>query len=499
MAGLVVLSSRLNAQQAVTIPDVGPGPGGRFLRDALRRPHRLVGPDTSWFVLRRSDAVRASLIVLGRTAAIAGKVDGDVIVVGGDLHVRPGAEVSGRAVAIGGGVYPSPLSFIGQGFESFRDATFDVEPTATGYSLVYRSLREEYSAPLLFPFLYGFRFPSYDRVNGASVPFGPTISLADGRFEADAIVTYRSNLGKLDPRLSASYQAGRRSRLELEVQRGTFSNDTWIWSDYVNSLLTLGWGVDTRNYFRADRAELRVYRLWEFSQSQFEPFLGVRGEEAWPVGPTLGGNRAPWSAFRRGDSLGVLRPNPQFGRNDVRSLLAGGRIEWESAGVKVLASSLAERGIVDEQECVGLCVLDSFDFTQITSDLTVGFPTFGEQEYQIDVHWVTSPGQEAPVQRFAYLGGQGTLPFLNLLEQGGDELLLVDQRYAIPLPNVRAGILGVPTLQFRHRLGSAGIGKLPDFEQMLGAGVSLTVIRAEAQLDPSSGKWRFGGGFTFSR
>jgi hypothetical protein len=52
---------------------------------------------------------------------------------------------------------------------------------------------------------------------------------------------------------------------------------------------------------------------------------------------------------------------------------------------------------------------------------------------------------------------------------------------------------------FRHRIGSAGLGGLPAFEQMLGLGISLAVIRAELQMDPVDGKFRFGGGFTFSR
>src|SRR5688572_16122705 len=103
-------------------------------------------------------------------------------------------------------------------------------------------------------------------------------------------------------------------------------------------------------------------------------------------------------------------------------------------------------------------------FTQITSDLETRFLTFGEQEYAIDVHWVTTYGATPPPQRFVYFGGPGTMPFLDLLEQGGDELLLVDQRYSIPLVNVRFGILGVPTIQLRHRLGSAGLGRLPTLE-----------------------------------
>lgn len=490
-------SVSVHAQTRVVVADRGAGSSGRILQDALSRPHRLVEPDTSWFVLRRGIAERTTLIVLGRTTAIGGKVDGDVIVVGGDLHVRPGAEISGRGVAIGGGVNMSSLSFLGKGSASFRDNTFDVHRTPEGYSLAYRSLREDASPPLLLPGVYGLRFPTYDRVNGVSIPFGPSFSFANGRGEVNAIATYRSDLGKIDPRVTGLFQLSRRSRIELEAERGTFSNDSWIWSDFVNSLSALVLGTDTRNYYRADRAELRVHRLWEFTRSQFQPFVGFRDERAWAVGPTFGENRGPWSGWNRTDILGMRRPNPQFERNDMYSVVAGSTANWEFDDLKVRGRSQLERSVEAYQRTGS--VLESLDFLQVTSDLSAGFLTFGEQEYQIDVHWVTTLGDAPPPQRFMYFGGSGTMPFLDLLEQGGDELLLIDQRYAIPFPKVQLGLFGVPTLQFRHRLGSAGLGKLPDFEQMIGAGLMLTIIRGEVLVDPASGKVRFAAGFTFSR
>jgi hypothetical protein len=71
--------------------------------------------------------------------------------------------------------------------------------------------------------------------------------------------------------------------------------------------------------------------------------------------------------------------------------------------------------------------------------------------------------------------------------------------YSVPLPSVRLGLLGSPTPFLRHRFGSAGISKLPAFEQLIGVGVTLTVIRGEIQIDPSRKKVRAGVGFTFSR
>ena len=490
IAVLAFWSAGLRAQARVIITDLGAGPSGRLLQEALAQPHRLVEPDSGWFVQRRNEQERSSLIVLGRTAAVSGSVAGDVIVVGGDLFLRPGAHVEGRGVAIGGAVYPSALAIVRQGSQSFRDNTFSIARTPDGYRLAYVSLREHASPPLLFPGIYGLRLPTYDRVNGASVPFGPALTFANGRGEIDFLATYRSDLGKFDPSIEGGLQVSRRSRAHLEVRRGSFSNDAWIWSDFVNSMAVLVSGADTRNYYRADRAELTVHRLWESTHTQIEPFVGGVAERAWSVGPAVGEQRGAWSIIERKDSLGMWRPNPGITEGRITSVVAGSAFQWESEGVKVQAHTRGEMSLASPLDTA---------FVQITSDVGVSFPTFGEQEYSLDVHWVTTPSNAPPRQRFTYVGGSGTLPFLKMLEQGGDELLLIDQRYSYPVLNVRIGMLGIPTLLFRHRIGSAGLGRLPAFEQMVGLGVLLTILRGEVQIDPASGRVRVSVGFSFSR
>lgn len=486
---LLLAAPWLGAQERAVVVDRGPGASGRVLASVLAGPHRLVGPDTSWFRLRRAEQEPASLVVLGRTAAIEGTVNGDVVVVGGDLFVRPGARISGRAVAIGGGVYPSALAVVERGTESHRDNTFDIRSAGDRYELAYRSLYEHASPPLLFPGVYGFRIPSYDRVNGASIPFGPSFALLGGRAEIDALVTYRSDLGKIDPSVQGTAQLTRRIRAEAFAGRGTFSNDEWIWSDFVNSFSVLTSGDDTRNYFRADRGELTLHRVWEWTNLSIEPFLGGLVEDAWTVGPAYGERRAPWSLFGKTDTLAMQRPNPPVMDGAIGSVLGGARLQYETPDLRVRARTRAE---------VSTTSPAGDNFVQVTSDFDAGFPTFGEHEYAMDVHWVTT-AQGVPPQRFVYLGGPGTLVFLEMLAQGGDELLLIDQRYAIPVPSVRLGLLGEPTLIFRHRMGSAGLGRLPAFEHVVGAGVLLTILRVELQMDPVRGKFRVSTGFSFSR
>ena len=488
-----------DGQPRVVVVDHGPGSSGRIISEALAGPHRLVEPaeDTSWFVLTRDEHVRGSLVVLGRTAAIEGHVDRDVVVVGGDLFVRPGARVNGRAVAIGGGVYPSTLALVGGGRQSFRDNTFEITRTGAGYELSYRSLYADATPPLILPGVYGLRAPSYDRVNGASIPVGPSLSFAGGRAQADFLVTYRSDLGKFDPSAEATLDAGRRLRFEAFAGRATFSNDAWIWSDLVNSLSALVFGKDTRNYYRADRAQITAHRSWETTTMVLEPFLGARGERSWPVGPAAGDRSSPWSILGRTDTVeGMLRPNPPVGELTILSALAGTALRWEAGGVRANGRVLAEQSL--KASGTDASPMDG-GFTQITSDLRVTFPTFGDQQYDFEGRWVTTPAGAAPAQRFAYIGGSGTLSFLDLLEQGGDELLFLDQRYSLPLTRIELGMLGVPTLQLRHRLGSAGFERLPSLEQVLGMGVIVSLVRAEFQVNPATKETRISVGLSFAR
>ena len=485
---LLVASTAAHAQR-VTITARGPGQGGRFLEEVIAAPHRLVEPDSAWFVLGRAERSR-TLLILGRTAAIGGLVDGNVVVVGGDLHIRPGAYIGGRAVAIGGGVYVSARAIVFGGTRTFRDDTYDITRDSGGYRLAYRPLRARRPVSASLPGIYGIRAPSYDRVNGASLPIGPAFQFLGGRGEANLLATYRSDLGKLDPSVDAELQLSTRTRIEAAVGRGTFTNDSWIRSNFVNSLSTFVGGNDTRNYFRADRADLTLHHLFEAGRLQIEPFVGGRAEDAWSVGPEPGEPGSPWSIFGRTDADQMRRPNPPIIEGRIGSVLAGTAVQWEAPDLRVRLRARGEQSV----EAPG-----DVQFTQVTSDLGISFPTFGLQEYAIEVHSVTTFGDTVPPQRFAYLGGPGTLAFLDMLEQGGDELLFVEQYYLVPVSRLRLGFFGVPNLFLRHRLGSAGIGGLPEFEQTLGLGLSLTLLRFEIDFDPANGDVRFGGGVSFSR
>ena len=494
---LLGITARAHGQSDLQVTGPEKSKATITVRRALAGAHELMLTDTSRrLVLPRGSEVSHTLVIIGGDASVGATARGDVIVVGGDLFLQPGASIEGRAVAIGGGVYGSTLALAKGGVESIRDETFDLEPPTGDVPIRQRRLVYRYVGAreprVELPLLEGLRIPSYDRVDGLSVPWGPILR-PTMRLELDPTVTYRSQIGEWDPGMAARHKLGAQYTLTLDARRTTLSNDAWIYPDILNSLNTLVRGADTRNYYRADRVELELRRFDSFVQPalELERFAGVAVERAWSAGSpdTLGGR--PWSAFGRTEPDKIVRGNPQIEPGRISSAFIGARARYQLTDV--LVTGLVRIEIPWETP-------DDQRFGQITLDGTIQFPTFGRQRFRSDVHFVATVGDSTPPQRFAYLGGTGTLPVMEeVLSMGGDQLLHIDSRYEIPLAQLKVPFLGPPTVSVRHRIGSAGVGRLPRFVQNVGPVITLSFVRAEYTVDPASRDSRFRIGLAFAR
>jgi len=373
----------------------------------------------------------------------------------------------------------------GGGALEAQEPTPPEPPLDTGY-VIYDS------GPISLPLGIGLRVPSYNRVDGVAVPWGPHISLAGGRIEADPTATYRSNLGAVDPYIDATVRFGARDKLEIAGGRSTFSNDKWIRSDIVNSLGALGLGTDARNYFRADRGTAFLSHEFGEGMLRVAPGIGFLHEYAWSTGVAVPHSAAPWSLFGRTDTLKMRRVNPAVLRGHTTSGLAGVLLDYEEEDVFTgEVEARAEHAF--ETPSAG----SSGDFTQYTIHAESSFPTFGVQRFSFRGHGMFTSG-DAPPQRFAYLGGGGTLATVDLLALGGDRLLFVEGEYEIPLRAPLLPFVGAPVLTLRYAAGSAGVGDLPDFIQNIGLGVGVRMLKAQYHIDPSYQKTSFTSRSAFS-
>jgi hypothetical protein len=360
----------------------------------------------------------------------------------------------------------------------------------TGYVEYHESL-------ITLPLGIGLRIPTYDRVNGVSLPWGPQLLTNDETLELNALVTYRSHLGNWDPSLEGFVRPGAANEIKLYAGRGTFTNDSWIRSDLVNSLAGLFVGSDARNHYRADLASLRFTRSITVGSVGLTPFLGGSFEHDWSTGsiPPL---KTPWSMFWRSDTLKMRRLNPPVAAGHISSILGGTGFQVSRGGLEAKLDVSVEHPVSTsfDQGCTfipanGSCLSPGSSFTQITLDSRGKFPTFGSQRFEFLAHALLTPGDIAPPQRFGYLGGSGTLATVDQLALGGDRLLYLEGDYIVPFERIQLPFLGSPFITLRYSAGNAGIGGLPSLIQNLGAGLGIGFLRIDYTIDPAQNRSPF--------
>lgn len=339
--------------------------------------------------------------------------------------------------------------------------------------------------PITLPLGIGFRLPAYNRVDGVVLPWGPLIQLDGERIRIDPTVTYRSHIGKFDPFVKVALGAPPGFELDLAGGRSTFTNDDWIRSDIVNTLTALAVGSDSRNYFRADRGTISLSRDYLSTSLILTPSIGAQTENDWSTGVPVRHSNAPWSLLSRDDTLKTRRINPAIAPGHVSSGLAGLRAQYETEEVKGRFDGRLEYGFDAPSTSFGSHRNVSGDFAQITLDGDVIFPTFKTQKFEFRGHAVVTPGDIAPPQRYAYLGGAGTLATVDLLALGGDRLFYASGEYLIPIDRIVLPFVGSPIIGLRYSAGSAGVGELPDFIQNLGVSAGIRFLKVEYWIDPN--------------
>jgi hypothetical protein len=375
-----------------------------------------------------------------------------------------------------------------------------VSPTVdTGYV-------EYHDSPLTLPLGLGLRVPSYDRVDGLSLPWGPRLELGEW-LRADALVTYRSHLGDFDPTLDVRFTSKQGHELTLFAARGTFTNDDWIRGNVANSIASFGVGSDARNYFRADRAETRLKASLRAGAFAVSPMVGARFENDWTTG-SLTPTSTPWSFFGRSDTLKMKRPNPPITRGHIASGLAGISLSIDESSIAGKLGATVEHAFkspvgeicdVPYTTTPSRCTRSSASaFTQTTLEGSVTFPTFGTQTFTARAHVLIPSGGLLPQQRYGYLGGAGTLATVELMAIGGDRLFFAQGDYYVPINRITLPLLGSPYVDLRYAAGNAGVGSLPPFIQNIGIGVGISYLRADYTIDPASNRSPFSKRSDFS-
>jgi hypothetical protein len=467
------LTGRPLHSQSVTIYGTATDSAVVVLLNIVERDSYLVlDRDT---VLDATSLVERDIVIVGARISLEGRFDGDVAVLDGDFFIRPRATVAGRVATLGtAGAYPSGFAEVDAVLQQDPRVFVSVGRTPDGYSV---TITPPPVPPVLrIPSPFGLGLPTYDRVNGLSLFWGINAGFG-GRDTATvmlgATVGYRALRGRVDGQLQARYRPSHRTMISIRAARGTRTTDSWIRGDLGNSLATLFKGSDVRDYFESEEVAATIERLPPSSldegQGFIAPLLSVRLSRDASVAAA-----DPWALM--GDE--EWRLNPPIDEGILGSIVAGATLGWRGI------TSMFDGAAAIEWAPGGL---GDFEFAQTSAAATWSMDALWRHRIGITGYVLYPVSREAPLQRWSFVGGPGTLLTLPVAHMRGDHVVYLNSVYLVPIRQVTLPLVGEPALRLEHTLGAAWrTGEpRPPLEQSLGAGFQLLIFKAMLYADPA--------------
>ena len=277
--------------------------------------HTRIAPD---------QAVVGSVGVVGGDVVVAGTIEGDLLLVNGDLTIEPGGRIDGDVMIVGGRVVTAPEGSVGGAIEVHADRLrlvvrrggVELSPTATA------NRQGLYIGGARITVRSG---TNYNRVEGLPVLFGPVFRTSGPHpLRVDALAIWRTEHDQV--RDDLGYQVALDQTFGPATSRmgagiGAFSHvapiESWGLTDLEASLTSFIYHADYRDYF-----EERGWHAWvraQFPGTKAELRLEYRDRDVTSV-PT----GSPWT-LRRNDH--PWRPQPRVPEGQLKTLTA--RLVWD--------------------------------------------------------------------------------------------------------------------------------------------------------------------------
>ena len=357
----------LPAAVAKRVTDFVNAPGTIHLGGGARIPaERTVGGDVA---------------VLEGALEVAGRVEGDVVVVNGDLTLSPGAAVTGSVTVVGGSVRGEQAARVGGEIVAYAGRVdyrreggriAGLEPRAGGRAAEDDGWRVVEEDPDERPVAREDDWDdpdgqelslrrrdgraefivatgqSYNRVEGLPITFGPVFETSGSNpFRLRVMGTYRTEESTtLDPdrwgfeARAEQFVGGHRAlRVGGSVYRRVDPIEDWHLTKLENGLSTFFLHRDYRDHFEREGGS--VYAMLTPPESPLSATLEVRSEShsARPAG-------SPWTLFDNDDPW---RPQPLAATGSLTSVVLSGRMdtrnEREDPSSGWLVRAEAERAV----------------------------------------------------------------------------------------------------------------------------------------------------------
>lgn len=359
--------------------------------------------------------VEGDVAVLGGPVELGGRIGGNLVIINGDINLRPGAWIEGRLTVVGGAAKGVEGARIGRGIATY-DGILRYRRTDDG--IAYLGTRPGPRRPSATR----LRLPdwtigdseiyvsarAYNRVEGLPIAIGPRITTGGGnplRFEA--LLVYRSEAGfDLDEK-DIGYEVGARQYLgghrDVWIEAGLHSVidpiERWQLTNLENSLSFFLLRSDYRDYYeRTGWAVSLGGRLGRALRGALE-YIDEDHETVQ--------TRSPWTIlFNTGDPFD---PNARINDGDLRSLAL--RLSLDTRNDPDAPGSGWYNQLRLEQALGGRLAEREPDFTHFFLDLrrynrvspgavlALRFTTGGR-----------AGGSFMPAQREHVIGGIGSLP-----------------------------------------------------------------------------------------
>jgi hypothetical protein len=275
------------------------------------------------------ETYEGNVVVFTGPLTLTGRINGELIVIDGNVDFREGSAVTGDVTLVGGdatGVEYADIggtvTMYGEGFGLFRGS----ERVFTVNKHNRRIYREDYRRAWghsSFTVRTGW---NYNRVEGLPVHFGPTIETGGRnptRFEAHAIWRTEVSAPWDTDELGYSVRAeqffgGRRDlRIGASLRSVVDPIETWQLNKVESSLATFVLHEDYRDYYK--REGWSGYLQWAPRASGLSATVEYRDEDH-----SSEAARDPWTIFDNGDSW---RAQPLVAEGKLRSVR--GTIEFD--------------------------------------------------------------------------------------------------------------------------------------------------------------------------
>lgn len=415
----------------------------------------VLGPDAR---------IEGDLLILEADVRLSGTVTGDVVAVGGDLFLRPGARIEGSVLVLGGGFYSSQRAEIAGELVYRPNDVYAVVRTPGGIRI--RPVRDV-PETLTLHGLSGIRFPTYQRVDEWTLGVGATVRHVGWGWQPslEGRLRLKTERGDLEGTLRQAWYPSSGLIFGVEAERVTRTNESWIRGDIANTLSYFFAGDDFRNYYEADRVAvfLRGSRTAIWS-----PIVELQWEDARSL------EASDQFVLFASDEAGA---NPAIDEGEVVSARLGMGLRRATSSTSLQAHALLEGA---EADVAG-------DFSYLLGELQAAWAGPAASGHSVEAFLLVRGDLSGalPRQRWSAVGGLASIPTLPTLAERGARLAYGEVTYLVPVERFRFGLLGPPRLLLRAASGAAwNPGEAASFETNLIAGVRLFLFEVAVAVDP---------------